>query len=838
MARRLAAIMFSDIDGFTALTQRDEKAALELLQEQESLVLPLLETHRGRRVKSTGDGLLVEFSNALDAIEYAVDLQRRVLERNSGRDSEPLRLRMAIHLGDVQDVGTDLFGDAVNLAARILPISEPGGVCMSEPVYVQVRNRVPYQIEKLGSRSLKGVRGPMDLYRVVLPWEHEQVPTRALMSRRLVAIMITDVVGFTASAQANEADALARLREQEEILRPLFEPFKGREIKSTGDGFLVEFESALGALECAVEIQRRMRERNSNRPRPPSELRIGIHVGDVEESGGDIFGDAVNIASRVEPLAEPGGVCLSEPVYVQVRNKVPYPLEKLGPKTLKGVREPVEVYRVRLPWAVSEVPTGSSTSPRLAVLPLANISPDPKDEYFADGLTEELISVLSQVRGLRVIARTSVMPYKSAPKPIPQIGVELGVDSVLEGSVRKAGNQLRITVQLVDVRTQEHRWAKTYDRTLENVFAIQAEVAEQTAGALKVELLRSEREAIRESPTASVTAYEFYLRGIREWQQGYWEGHSVQEHVGQVTKLFERAIQEDPKFSAAYSGLANFLLGQMSDVLPERVVGPRVRELVAKALELNPNSSDAHSAQGNLAFQVDHEWTRAEAEFQQAIALNPSNAAARFWYGFLLQVLQRYTEAKKQYLAAIEIDPLWLGVRRNLVWVTMVSNDLASAVSSAEALLERFPDNLLARGTLAWMYAFAGRREEAVELTAPLAAAPDLDPWSNRAAVLAYLGQPQEARALLAAWEEGRLPWYLSLLDAAAYYALVGDTEKALSVLEREQTEGDRALWAPYRMSWFDSIRNDPRFVAMIRAMKLPTTVASPDSASTNSSKL
>jgi adenylate cyclase len=646
------------------------------------------------------------------------------------------------------------------------------------------------------------------------------------MARRLAAIVFTDIAGYTAMGQTDEAGALRLLQEQQRLVRPLLEAHRGRQVKTMGDGLLLEFPNALDAVECGVELQRRAHERNGREGIQPLRMRIGIHLGDVQRRGTDILGDAVNIASRVEPLAEPGGVCLSAQVFDQVHNKVPYQFQKLGPKALKGIRESVDIYRVVLPWAEMEAAPDGPAPPRLAVLPLSNISPDPKDEYFADGLTEELISVLSQARGLRVIARTSVMPYKSAPKPIPQIGVELGVDSVLEGSVRKMGDQLRITVQLIDVRTQEHRWAKTYDRTLEDVFALQAEIAEQTAGALKVELLRSEREAIRERPTTSVTAYEFYLRGIRESQQEYWKGHSLKEHVEQVTKFFERAIREDPDFSAAYSCLANFLLGMMSGVLPERTVGPRVRELVAKALELNPNSSDAHTAQGNLAFQVDHDWTRAEADFQQAIALNPSNAAARFWYGFLLQILQRYTEAKKQYLAATESDPLWLGARRNLVWMTMASNDLASAVSLAEALLERCPDNLVARGSLAWMYAFAGRREEAVELTAPLAAAPDLDLWSNRAAVLAYLGQPQEARALLAAWEEGRLSWYLSLLDAASYYALVGDKEKALSLLERDQAEGDRGLWAPYRMPWFDSIRNDPRFVAMVRAMKLPATVA------------
>jgi len=387
--------------------------------------------------------------------------------------------------------------------------------------------------------------------------------------------MFTDMVGFTTSTQTNEADTLELLREQEELVRPLFNVHQGREIKSTGDGFLVEFDSALRAVQCAIDIQQHLHERNSQPGVTPIKLRIGIHLGDVEERGSDIFGDAVNIASRIEPLAVPGGLCISGQVFDQVRNKIPNRLERLEPKVLKNVRFPMDVYRVVLPWAGGEAEAMGPVPPRLAVLPLVNISPDPKDEYFADGLTEELISVLSAIRGLRVIARTSVSQYKGSGKPIAQIGSELGVSSVLEGSVRKADHQLRISLQLIDVRTQEHRWAMTYDRKLENVFAIQADVAERTAGALKIELLKSEREAIQERPTSSLEAYESYLRGIRAFQQS--TGSGSEEFDTQAVRYFEEAIQKDPQFSGAYSYLANHLIGVMGTTRPGKDVFPRAR---------------------------------------------------------------------------------------------------------------------------------------------------------------------------------------------------------------------------------------------------------------------
>jgi len=646
------------------------------------------------------------------------------------------------------------------------------------------------------------------------------------MARRLAAIMYTDVVGFTASAQANESDALVRLREQEGIVRPLFKPYKGREIKSTGDGFLVEFESALGALECAVEIQRRMRERNSRKPRQPLELRVGVHVGDVEESGGDIFGDAVNVASRIVPLAEPGGVCLSGQVFDHVHDKVVYGLERLSAPPLKGIRGRMDVYRVVLPWAAEDRAEPSSGLPRIAVLPLSNISPDAENEYFADGLTEELITVLSQIKGLRVISRTSVNQYKGTTKAVAQIGSELGADSVLEGSVRRAGDQLRISVQLIDTRTDEHRWAQTYDRKLENVFAIQAEVAERTASALKVELLISEAKAIRERPTSNMEAYEYYLRGIEAFRhyEGWWD----QAHDAEARRCFEAAIQLDPAFAAAHSFLANYLLAVMGMSRSYKETVPRARECAARALALNPNLSDAHTARGNLAHQADLNWGLAEVEYQQAIALNPSSSTPRFWYGYLLWALQRYNESEKQYRAAVELDPLWVLPRQNLAWNCAFRGDTSAATAAFQRLAEENPGEASILGDLAVLSAWCGRKDEALRLLAGLKDRPDRVIRVIRANVLAMLGRPQELRALMDDYEAGKLDWYVAAAHAAEGYALLGEDEKALKLLEVDLREGEKLLWAIYQGWGMDRLRDDPRFIALLRAADLPTTLSRP----------
>lgn len=635
-------------------------------------------------------------------------------------------------------------------------------------------------------------------------------------TRRLAAIVFTDIVGYTALAQADEAGALKLLREEEELVRPLLVAHEGREIKSTGDGFLVEFDSALRAVQCAIDIHHRLQERNSQAGATPISLRIGIHLGDVEEHAGDIFGDAVNIASRIEPLALPGGVCISAQVFDQVRNKIPNRFEKLESKVLKNIRLPMDVYRILLPWDSPEAPSAAAPRTRLAVLPLANISPDPKDEYFADGLTEELIGALSKIRELRVIARTSVGQYKSGTKSVSQIGVELGVGTVLEGSVRKAGDRLRITLQLIDAGTQEHIWANSYDRELDDVFAIQTEIAERTAVALRLELLGSERESIHRKPTKNIAAYNLYLRGIYAAHKVTLDGYA------ESIKLLDEAIRTDPGFSLAFSSLANMyiLLSGMS--LAPREAFPRAQALIAKALALDPNSSDAHTARGNLALQHNQDWETSEAEFRRALTLNPSDANAHFWYAMLLSVVQRFEEAKEELRTVIELDPLWELPKAWLTSAHELSGDFDEAIASAQEERDRAPGTPGPHILLGQIYARAGRLDEARK-ESELASGPVADNSElERALLRAALGEPDEGRLLAARLEEAAKTVYVSSSRIACLYAALGQEEKALEWLERDYRSGDRTFWYAYQSIGFDPLRDDPRFKVMVEKLKLP----------------
>ena len=635
-------------------------------------------------------------------------------------------------------------------------------------------------------------------------------------TRRLAAIMFTDMVGFTAAAQANEPAALKLLREQEKLVSPILEDHRGRKIKSTGDGFLAEFDSALHAVQCAIDILQHLHERNSQPETSPIELRIGVHLGDVEMRGRDIFGDAVNVASRIEPLATPGGLCISGQVFEAIRNKVPNQFVKLEPQALKNVRLPIEVYRAQLPW---DVPSPTEVPPRsLAVLPLANISPDPKDEYFADGLTEELISTLSQIRGLRVIARTSVNQYKSTSKTVSHIGAELGVGSVLEGSVRRAGNRLRITLQLIAADTQAHLWAKTFDRDLDDVFAIQTEVAEQTALALRLELVGPERESIERKPTSNLVAYDLYLKGIHATRRT-----NATEGTTEAIKFFEAAIQEDPNFSDAYSQLANAYISLATSVIPAREAYPRAQELIDKASALDPNSSDLHVALGNLAFQRDHDWAVAEREFKTAIALNPSNVDAHSWYGTLNQVVGRFDQAIDQLRVALRLDPLsavWTNYW--IAWFHCLRKDYPSAIALAEETRDRNPESALSHIRLGTCYALAGRLEDARK-EAELSAGPIAEELEDDRAILwCMVGVPEEARRLVGKVEGAAQRRYLPLDWIAKLHAALGENEKALDLLERESESEDAGFWFSHNDPVWDRIRDHPRFRSLLNRLNLP----------------
>ena len=641
-------------------------------------------------------------------------------------------------------------------------------------------------------------------------------------SRRLAAIVFTDIAGYTSLAQSDEAGALRLLEVQERLIRPLLETHRGRKVKSMGDGLLIEFHNALDAVECAVDLQRQVHERNTRDGERALRLRVGIHLGDVQRKGSDILGDAVNIASRVEPLADPGGVCLSEPVYVQVHNKVPYRLENLGSKNLKGVQEPMDVYRVVLPWADGEPAVKPPQVPRLAVLPLANISPDPKDEYFADGLTEELITVLSQIKGLRVISRTSVNQYKGTTKPVAQIGSELGANSVLEGSVRKAGDQLRIAVQLIDTATDEHRWAQTYDRRLEDVFAVQAEVAKKVAGALKVRTKGEEGARPDRTRTVDPESYLAYLKGLNALLSSQSE-----KSLDEAKREFERAVSLDPGNARAFAGLADVshLLGIFYRSASREEMDRTSEKYASRAIELDPNLSEAHSSLG-LYLYDNLEWTKAEKEAKIAISLNPSYSRARLWYSNLLMEEARAEEALRELELAEEADPRSGLIVAFHAQLLIFLRKLDEAKREIDRFKELDSSSHTYHELLAYYHIarsdFANALREALVAEALPAADGYRGPSYTRAQVYALSGKKEKARKLLAEIEKGCQPENQATLLGRAYtFAFLGDLDECFRLHERLFERREEGVQFLRLDPLAEPIRKDPRFAQLLKKVKL-----------------
>ncbi len=629
--------------------------------------------------------------------------------------------------------------------------------------------------------------------------------------------MFTDMVGFTAAAQTDEARALKLLREQEDFVRPILAAHHGREVKSTGDGFLIVFDSALHAIECAIAIQGRAQERNLRSRGAPIQLRIGIHLGDVEERNGDIFGDAVNLAARIGPCAVPGGTCISGPVFEQVRNKIPRSFEKLEPKVLKNVKFPIDLYALGTPE--TRTPTGSETSSpaRIAVMPFSNISPEPADAYFADGLTEELITVLSRLRDLRVIARTSVNQYRSTTKPISQIGAELGVGSIIEGSVRKADHKVRVTVQLIDVATQEHAWAQTYDRQLDDVFVLQSEIARLVVKHLKVKVRPGERSRIREPTPVRPESYLAYVKG-RTLLHDY-----GRDALAAAKSQFELAISLDPHNAAAYSGLADAtrLHGSFYPSVPRAEWDANARRLADTAVALDPNLAEAHASLAIILWD-DSEYAAAEREFQQALALNPSYSWAHGEYAVLLAEEGRADEALAELTLAEAADPWSEHNLSEMSWLLLWKRRYEECFAKIQKLRELNPSNLHLHRLLAF-YHFARSDIEQSLAEVDRMAELESDPrWASvyRAQHLAWAGETENAKALLGK-EEALPPYPFTAWYIAAIYGMLRDLDQCFRYLEIARVSHTLPLH-PFRlMPEFQPVRDDPRFRVMLQKMNL-----------------
>jgi adenylate cyclase len=635
--------------------------------------------------------------------------------------------------------------------------------------------------------------------------------------RRLAAIMFTDVVGFTSLGQTNEALALKLLEEHRGIVRAEIATYRGTEVKTIGDAFLVEFSSALEAVQCAVAIQSAMRERNSSVTEGQRvQLRIGVHVGDVVHSQGDILGDAVNVSSRVEPLAPPGGVCISGQAYDHVRNKIEEPVELIEQKTLKNVSLPLDVYRIVMPWDMKKE-VAELDSRRVAVLPLKNMSPDPNDEYFADGMTEELITSLSSVTELTVIARTSVMQYKDAPKRVADIGKELSVGTVIEGSVRKAGTKVRITVQMIDARNEGHLWAQNYDKQLDDVFTVQSEVAEKVAEALKVKLAESLRRKLEQGATADPEAQNLYLKGMFYWNK------RTPESLKKAVDYFQQATARDPTFALGHAGLAlayNVMASNFS-ADPDEFF-PKAKEAALRALSIDSDLAEAHAVLAAVFEGYDRDLAKAELEFKKAIELNPNYPSAHQWYAQLLGMQNRFEEAREQIHKALELSPLSLIINTNIADDHYYRGEYDEGIEQAKRVIDMDPNFTTVYPTLIQLYLAAGKTDEAfgaLEIYEKMMGPGETD--LTRAYVCAHAGKPDEARKILDRLEASRSTTGTSPFLLGEIRFQLGDNDRGFELVEEAYRRRDRYILMMGIEKELNGVRSDPRYIAMLQKVGL-----------------
>jgi len=520
--------------------------------------------------------------------------------------------------------------------------------------------------------------------------------------RKLAAIMFTDMVGYSALTQEDEALALELLEEHRQILRPFFPKHGGREVETAGDAFFVEFSSALEAVKCAIDIQKELWERNKNVSKERHLIiRIGIHLGDVVHKGANVLGDGVNIAARIEPLAQSGGVCVSEDVARQVQNKIELALKIVETRKLKNIKIPVDVYAVVLDW-LEEIPDTQPARKRkkivfylltfisislfiligiklatwyfseksdqfdssewensIAVLPFTDMSPEKDQEYFCDGMTEQILTNLAKLNRLKVIARTSVMKFKDTHKTIPEIGEELNVKNILEGSVRKSGNRLRVTAQLVKSDDGSHIWAEDYDREYGELFAIQDDISRSIADKLSEKLSVKEVDVIKTNRTVNLEAYEYFLRGEYLHRNEFWSTSSTKDFKNSE-QMFLKSIELDPEYAPAYAGLVDLYNTYWNT--PE--LGAEEKQIyldlqekyISIAFDLDSMSADVNRVMG-WVYGAKNDTDNEIESMKKAVRLDANDPENIRSLGICYDIIGLKNLAFKCYTRCIDLDP-------------------------------------------------------------------------------------------------------------------------------------------------------------------------------------
>ena len=685
--------------------------------------------------------------------------------------------------------------------------------------------------------------------------------------RQLAAIMFTDMVGYSQQMQKDEGNALKLLEKQWEIVEPILQEFGGKRIKTIGDAFYTQFHSVLKALKCALEVQQILSSYNATRHfEEHVTLRIGIHLGDIEIKDGDAYGDGVNIAARIEPLAEPGGIAITEDVHRQVVNKIEYSFKPLGKPELKNIHQRFEVYQVILPWQdrrkkqdpnftvdkdrrrQSQMhsktlknkngPKQSTSRPviygvmiamvimatvflyknnmsslnrelgrSIAVLPFENMTEQPGSDYFSDGITEDIISALSEINGLRVIARTSILQYKGTNKTVVEIAKEVNVNTILEGSVRRIDNNVRVVAQLIDIETDDHLWANTYDRKLDDIFEVQSDIALNIANALEAELSTELTAELTSSSTQNSQAYENYLKGKEQYYT------YTEEGFRKAVKYYNSALELDPNYALAYAELAG-AYAQLYNTTKEVTFKDIGFKSVEKAVSINPELAEAYKARGVLNAYTG-QGIKALEDYLKAVNLKPgySDVIANIGYRYFAfgDLSECYNWQKKAHA----LNPN----HRFSAWYhsipLFIMNENESAIEILNNDLEKIKDSFEMRAILFYFGTNNGDYKKAKSMLDELSKVRSDDKRIFELRGLYHLMQGEHEEGVRMMALASYPTEYSQLLLAQAYFKLKDKNkgEEILKNIEKESQalilRGSPSYHPSYKLAQVNALRGD-----------------------------
>lgn len=812
----------TDIIGFTKLTRQKEAIVSEIDRTHKSILHSNVSEYQGMIIYIFGDRSVSVFSDPVDAVKCSIRIHQ-AFEQEPG-----IPLRIAIHYGEISVVGDDIIGEAIKLTSRILKKAIASCILISEAVNSFLEGETGFQTQSIGICQLKHVDNPVEIFGIcheslVLPDPAKMKQRNGLRAqtmskkgtRLLAAIMFTDMVGYTALMQKDEKKAKDNRDRHRKILQETIAEHHGKILQYYGDGTLSIFNSSIEAIACAIQIQKKLQLE------PKIPLRIGLHTGDIVYDHEGIYGDGVNVASRIEGLAVAGSILISGKVFDDIKNHNSISTVSLGVFDLKNVKKPIEVYAISnqglsIPAKAADKDPPKEKEKSLAILPFANFSSDAENEFFSDGISEAIINALTQLEGLYVTARTSSFSFKGQNKDIREVGKILGVVYILEGSVQRHKNKIRVTAQLIDTLNGFHIFSEVYDRELIDVFSIQDEIALLIADTLKKKINLDEKRLITTPKTENIQAFDFYMKGVQLMNTG------SHPNIVEAMELFRQSIASDPDFVLPYTGICicYTFLGAWG-FIDEGESYSKSSEYALKALEKDPNDPKALAVHAMSSFWSSNWDVQVfESALKKALKIAPGSSEIRLFHGIYKLIHGDLEGALIEIRLALKLDPLNPNIFTRLGYTYLCLKDYENARTTFRKAHEIAHLDEYYQFILSWSYLLQEQYDQAESALNKVDE--EKDGYKLKQGVEGFLharqGRIDQAHAKLKEIkqldEEGKMKF--PCFNQALVYAGLNKVEEMYSCLERARSEKPISLMFIRADPFWEGYRQDEAYKELL----------------------